>query len=179
MRPLTFVLLTLILLVAPPFTTLTGGSTASAAQPACPATTPSENEALAHRWFDEAWNRGNVNALDDLLSPDHIHHWAYGADTTGATAVKDRIQAWRTTLPDFHATVEQLIATADTVVARWTATGTHLGPFQELAPTGRAAEWTGINIFRIACGRIVEIWSEMDTLGFLQQLGALSGQGMP
>ena len=179
MRPPTFVLLTLMLLAASPFTTLTGVPTASAAQPACPATTPSENGALVHRWFDEAWNLGNVDALDELLSADHTHHWAYGADTAGAAAVKDRIQAWRTTLPDFHAAVEQMIATEDTVVARWTATGTQLGPFQELAPTGRAAEWTGINIFRIACGRIVEIWSEMDTLSFLQQLGALPGQGMP
>jgi len=52
----------------------------------------------------------------------------------------------------------------------YTATGTQLGPLQDLPPLGRTATWTGINIFRIECGRIVEVWSEVDALSRNQQL---------
>jgi predicted ester cyclase len=63
-----------------------------------------------------------------------------------------------------------LIAQDDLVVERYTATGTQDGPFQGLPPSGRTATWTGTNIFRVECGRIVEIWSEVDALSRIQQL---------
>jgi predicted ester cyclase len=56
------------------------------------------------------------------------------------------------------------------VVERYTATGTQDGPLGDLPPSGRAAAWTGINIYRIACGKIVEIWSEVDALSRMEQL---------
>jgi predicted ester cyclase len=42
-----------------------------------------------------------------------------------------------------------------------------------LAPTGRSVVFTGINVYRLACGLIVEGWSEPDSLGLLRQLGAI------
>jgi len=72
--------------------------------------------------------------------------------------------------PDLRVTVEDVIVDGDLIAARRTATGTNDGPSQDRAPTGRAVAWPGINIFRVACGRIVEVWSEMDTLGLRAQL---------
>jgi len=62
------------------------------------------------------------------------------------------------------------IAKDDFVVERYTASGTHQGPLGDLQATNRTATWTGINIFRSACGRIVEVWSEVDAEGRKRQL---------
>jgi steroid delta-isomerase-like uncharacterized protein len=75
--------------------------------------------------------------------------------------------------PDIERSIEDLVAEGDKVVARWTARGTHTGDFQGLPPSGKVATSSGITIFRIADGRIVEEWSESDMLGLLQQLGAI------
>ena len=72
--------------------------------------------------------------------------------------------------PDLLITFDQFIAKDDFVVERYTASGTHLGPLGDLQPTNRTATWTGINIFRIGCGRIVEVWSEVDAEGRTRQL---------
>jgi len=59
------------------------------------------------------------------------------------------------------------------VVARWTASGTHVGPWERIEPTGASVSWTGNTIFRIACGQIVEERTESDALAFFQQLGVV------
>lgn len=147
------------------------GASPAATPTECAETGPTENEVLARRWWGEAWNRGNVDVLDEILAEGHVHHWAVGPDTAGVDAIADRILGWRQTIPDLRIQAEELAAADDLVAARWTATGTLQGPFMNVAPANQAVEWTGINIFRIECGQIVEIWSEMDTLGFYAQLG--------
>jgi predicted ester cyclase len=68
-------------------------------------------------------------------------------------------------------TFDQVIVEGDKVVIRWTITATQDGQFFELAPSGNAATWTGINIYRIDCGQVVESWSETDAIGLRRQLG--------
>ena len=82
--------------------------------------------------------------------------------------------ALRAGFPDVRHTIEDVVASGDFVVIRFQAEGTHDGEFQGLAPTGRHARWSGINMFRIECGRIAEEWSEVDGLGRLRQLGAVA-----
>jgi steroid delta-isomerase-like uncharacterized protein len=77
--------------------------------------------------------------------------------------------------PDLNRPVDDLIAEGDKVVARWRAEGTHTGSFQGVPPTGRRASITGITIFRLRDGKIVEEWGESDMLGLLQQVGAQPG----
>ena len=72
--------------------------------------------------------------------------------------------------PDFRYTFDQFIIRDDYVVERCTASGTQRGPLGDLPPSGRTATWTGINIFRIKCGRIAEVWSEVDAVSRRQQL---------
>ena len=76
--------------------------------------------------------------------------------------------------PDVKFTVEDQIAEADKVVTRVSFTATHKGEFRGIAPTGRKVEVTGVVIFKIVNGKIVETWAEMDTLGWMQQLGVTS-----
>jgi predicted ester cyclase len=75
-------------------------------------------------------------------------------------------------LPDLEFTVDLVVAEDDLAATYWTATGTHRGDWLGIAPTDREVTWQGINIFRFACGLIVESWGEADHLGLRQQLGA-------
>ena len=137
----------------------------------CPATSEDANEALARRWHEDVLNGDDLAALDGLLAPDVVHHAATFPDAAGAEAVGRVLGALLEGCPDVRFRVEQAITEGDLVVLRWTATGTHRGAFQGLEPTGREATWTGITIFRVECGRIAEVWSEVDGLGRLRQLG--------
>jgi predicted ester cyclase len=140
------------------------GSTVGRAQEAtpeanCAVTTLEENEALATSYWEEVW-WGDQGKIAEIVAPDEVHHWGIGDDTTG------------TAFPDLKFTVDLVAAEGDLAATHWTATGTHRGEWQGIAPTNREVTWQGINIFRIECGQIVESWSEADHLGLLSQLGA-------
>lgn len=83
----------------------------------------------------------------------------------------------RSALPDFHTTVEDIIAEGDKVVQRFTARDTHKGEFMGIPPTGKQVTMTGIAIDRIAGSKIVENWANMDMLGMMVQLGVVSPPG--
>ncbi|HWU37535.1 MAG TPA: ester cyclase, partial [Candidatus Acidoferrum sp.] len=85
--------------------------------------------------------------------------------------------AVRAAFPDFHNTIEELIAEGDKVVARLTYRGTHRGHLFGIVPTGRQVVYSGIAIFRIAGGKIVDGWVIGDTLALMQQLGAVPVMG--
>jgi predicted ester cyclase len=157
-------------------------STASQATPvACPATTEDENVALARRFHEEAINQRNVAALQDILHPQLVHHAAGGfPDVTSADDVTTMMAAFPEAFSDLHYEFDLFIVQDDFVVERYTASGTQDGPLQDLPPSDRKATWTGINIFRIECGQIVEIWSEVDALSRTQQLtGATTATPAP
>ena len=71
-------------------------------------------------------------------------------------------------------TVDDQIAEGDKVATRYTITGTHLGDYKGITPTGKKITSTGITIHRIASGKILEGWANWDALGLLQQLGVTS-----
>jgi steroid delta-isomerase-like uncharacterized protein len=158
-------------------TTTSAGPGAAAGATACPATTETENIAIAWVWHEEAINRRNPAALHDILSPEVVHHAAGGyPDTMTSDDVVAMMSDFPAAFSDLHYDFDLLFAEDDLVVERYTASGTHDGLLQDLPATGRKAIWTGINIFRIECGRIVEIWSEVDALSRRQQLtGAAAG----
>lgn len=141
----------------------------------CPTATEAENAAVARRLFDEALNAGDLDVIDEIVAADASFHWATFPTAQGAAEDKRLLGAVLAGFPDVRFTMDQVIAGGDLVVVRWTATGTHLGEFQGIAPTGREITWTGIDIYRIACGRIVEGWAEVDGLGRMAQLTGATG----
>ena len=141
--------------------------------------TAEENKQLARRAFEEIWNQGNVNAIDDLYAADQVSY-GLGIDVpAGTEGIKQFVSIYRTAYPDTHFTIEDQIAEGDKVVTRWSAIGTHRGELMGIAPTGKRVTVTGITINRIAGGKIVETWNNFDALGQLQQLGVIPvpGQG--
>ncbi|HEU0115028.1 MAG TPA: ester cyclase [Thermomicrobiales bacterium] len=163
------------LLPMPPATPTAATPTAPmAATPAACATTSANQAATAVQlMWDDVWSAGNLDALDDIVAPDVIHHWAIGPDTIGRQGMRDRIAALRAAFPDLKITYGPLIQDGDYVAATWEIAGTHQGAYLGIAPTGKAIDATGINVFRLECGRIAEVWSEMDAMTLLQQIGAL------
>jgi len=105
------------------------------------------NKALARRFMEEVFNRGNLAVVEELWKPNQIE--------SGTRAV----QSVRTAFPDYHRTIEAQVAEGDLVVTRWTMRGTHRGPYRSgalgrtIAPTGRRVEVPGISIHRLAGAR--------------------------
>jgi predicted ester cyclase len=151
--------------------TASGAGMSAGAGASCPTTTEAENIAIARVWHEEVINRRNPEALQDILNPEVVHHAAGGyPDTMTADEVAAMMSDFPRAFSDLHYDFDLFVVENDLVVERYTASGTHDGPLQDLAATGRQATWTGINIFRIECGRIVEVWSEVDALSRNRQL---------
>lgn len=149
----------------------TGSDDVSASPVSCPALTDAEGQDIVHRWFDEVWSEGNVDGLDEMLTDNHVHHWAIGPDSMGIDQARQRITALGETFIDLEMTIDGTLIDGDFVAAWWTATGTAGATLQGMPTNGEPFVLSGINIFHIECGRIAESWSEADYLGLFRQLG--------
>ena len=132
-----------------------------------------ENKAIVRRWYEEFGNRANLDVLDELYAPDWVGHFPQSGELRGAAGHKPLGRLFAAAFPDGRYAVEDVLAEGDRVASRYTFRGTHQGAFGAVAATGRAVVATGINVHRLAGGRIVEQWAQFDTLGLLRQLGAL------
>ena len=136
-----------------------------------------DNKALIRCYLEEAWNRGNVGILDELMAPSYARYMSGQAAPLDREGQKQRIAGFHQALPDLHLSIEDLIAEGDRVVFRITVHGTQQGTLMGIAPTGKQVSVSAIDIARIVEGKIVEHWGQMDTFGLLQQLGALPPRG--
>jgi predicted ester cyclase len=130
------------------------------------------NKAVMRRLIEEVINQKNLSLVDELVAPDYVGHYSNAPEARGAEVVKQRLVIVHTAFPDWHTTIEDMIAEGDKVVTRWRASGTHRGVFLGIAPTGKRITTTGIYIDRIVNGKDAEHWSDWNALGVVQQLGA-------
>ena len=124
-----------------------------------------------YRLFEEAFNQGNLDVVDELLTPDHLAHNTFGGYPNGPQGLKCLIAMFRTAFPDLHCTLEDEIRQGDKLAAHWTMHGTQKGLFMGNSPTGKLVEVQGIIFARTIDGRVVEDWTLLDLMGILQQLG--------
>jgi predicted ester cyclase len=129
---------------------------------------------VVRRFVEEYQNAADERAFEELLHPDVVDHSRPPGIEPGALGVRQQFDGFRAAFADFRATILDQLAQDDKVVTRKVFTGTHLGSFQGIEPTGREVEIHVIDIVRVADGRIVEHWNCVDRLGLLSQLGALS-----
>jgi steroid delta-isomerase-like uncharacterized protein len=135
------------------------------------------NKALMRRWIEEGHNNRNLSVADELYDPAFVWHLAPVGEIRGTEALKQLIKSLHTAFPDWHITVEELVAESDKVTTHWRATGTHQGEFMGVAPTGKQVTTSGIIIGRIAGGKFVEAWEVWDAHGFFEQVGAVPPLG--
>jgi steroid delta-isomerase-like uncharacterized protein len=135
--------------------------------------TPEEMRAKVLRACDEAYNKGNFDALDEINAADVVWHNPPGPDIEGLEAYKQMMKGLRNALSGFQFTIDQHIAEGDTGAIRWTIRGTHTGQLLNLPvpPTGKQVTMNGVLMTRLVNDKAVEHWNYSDMLGFMQQLG--------
>lgn len=134
-----------------------------------------ENKQIVARFIEEFKNKANHDIVDELLTTDFVHHLKDPRLPPGRPAMKLLGQSIVGGFPDVIVTVEDLLADGNRVIERTSATATHTGDFNGIPATGNRVTWTEIHIYRLENRKIAEMWSEIDLLGLLTQLGALPG----
>ncbi len=134
-----------------------------------------DNEALTRRWFEEVWNQGRAEAIDEMFAADGLAHGLSddAKPLRGPAAFKEFHAKFREAFPDIVVTVEDTIAEGDKIAARCTVGGKHTGDTLGFAATQAPMEITGISIVRIKDGKIVEGWNNFDFMTMYKQLGAI------
>jgi steroid delta-isomerase-like uncharacterized protein len=136
-----------------------------------------ENKTIAQRFNEDVWGRGDEAALEELLDPDFVDHGALPGQSPDREGHRQTLVVFRNAFPDLQVTTEDIVAEGEKVVSRWTARGTHQGELMGIAPTGKEVTITGIDVLRIAEGKVVERWAEYNDLEMMQQLGVVPEPG--
>jgi steroid delta-isomerase-like uncharacterized protein len=132
-----------------------------------------ENKSIVRRFVDEVQSKGDIDAIDELCSPEFVNHSAPPGVPSNCEGVKQVTAMFRQAFPDSYFTVEDMVAEGDKVATRKTFHGTHQGEFMGIPPTGQQVSTGLIDVVRIVDGKVVEHWSMGDNLGMMQQLGVI------
>jgi len=127
-----------------------------------------ENKAIVRR-FIEAYNERNLDSFDEFIAPDYVDH----TNKVDREGLKKLFDMGFKAFPDWHETIEDIIAEGDKVWVRLSYTGTHKGEFMGLAPTGKKISSKAVDIYRIVNGKLAEYWNVTNDLNIQKQIGAV------
>lgn len=136
--------------------------------------TAQANKALVRRWFEEVWNKGRAEAIDEMFAADGIAHGlSDDAENPlqGPADFKPFHETFRGAFPDIEVIVEDLIAEDDKVAARCSVRGKHTGDHLGVAASNAPVDFTGVSIVRIKDGKIIEAWNNFDFMRMNRQIG--------
>jgi predicted SnoaL-like aldol condensation-catalyzing enzyme len=120
-----------------------------------------KNKALVRWWYEEVWGKGNLAAVDEFMAPNYVEHPSLPGLPPGPEGLKQTLAAYRTASPDLQNTLDDIFVEGDRVALRWSASGTHLGDWLGIPPTGNHFTMSGISVLRIAEGKAVEGWNSV------------------
>lgn len=127
---------------------------------------------LIKRLFDEVYTKGNLNLIDELIASDvRRHDPARTQHETGIQSFKEMERIYKQAFPNKKLKIDDIMAVDDKVVVHWTLTGTHKGDLEGIPATNRDFKVTGITMYRLANGKVTELWQSWDRLGLLEQIG--------
>jgi C-1 hydroxylase len=136
-----------------------------------------ENKAIIRRLF-EAENKRNLSMLDELIALDFVDERNTPFELRGPEGYKQFVNVLFKGFPDWHETIEDIIAEGDKVCVHMNVTATHTGEYDffgvKLAPTGKKITYAAVNFWRVVDGKVVERKSVRDLLVFLTQLGLIA-----
>lgn len=131
--------------------------------------------ALVRRVFREVWERGDIAAARECFTADYVNHDPMLPEVPpGYEGVMENVATYRRAFPDRRFSLHEIVTAGDRVVVRFSVTGTHTGRLGDIPPTSRTVTVGGIWLFRLEDGKIGESWGYWDTLGLLQQVGAVT-----
>jgi steroid delta-isomerase-like uncharacterized protein len=132
-----------------------------------------ENKAIIRRMTEEFYNQGNIESAEHFFADSYVHHDPASPHVRDRDGLKQMLRAFLVGCPDLHITIDQLLAEGDMVTKRWTFHATQSGDLSGLPPTGKRITMSGLELFRLEGGKIVECWVGYDNLSLLQQLGVI------
>ena len=132
-----------------------------------------ENKAIVRRATEEFYNQGNIESADQFFADTYVRHDPASPHVRTRDDLVETVRAFRAGCPDLHITIDDLVAEGDTVAKRWTLSATHTGNLSGLPPTGNRIRVSGLELFRLTNGKIVECWLGYDNLSMMQQLGVI------
>lgn len=124
---------------------------------------------IAEEYANTIWNAKDLSAIDRLMHRDVVVHSLLG-DFRGVQAIKEIVQAWLKGFPDLIVSNNLAISENDLVSIQWNAKGTHKGEFKGKKPTGKSVSYSGVTLYRIKNGQIVEYWAYLDMQHLLNQI---------
>ena len=130
------------------------------------------NKDIVRRVTEEPWS-GDYSSIDELVAPGFIGRDPAQPDINGPQGMKEFYDEFRAGFPDARVTIGKLLEDGEYIVSQWTGTGTHQGEVFGIGASGKQVTVSGITISRIADGKLAEEWTNWDTLGMLQQIGAV------
>lgn len=130
------------------------------------------NKEVVRRAIEEPWR--DIDVLDEVVSDEYVgFDPANPEPIRGAQGAKENVSVYRSAFDGAQITIQEQIAEGDLVASRWESHGTHTGELMGIVPTGREVVASGITFSRVRDGKIVEQYTNWDTLGMLQQLGVV------
>jgi steroid delta-isomerase-like uncharacterized protein len=136
-----------------------------------------KNKLLVREFLGEVWGKGNIAAVDEFMAADYVEHPFPSNLPAGTEGLKQLIAAYLTAFPDLKLMLDDILAEGEMVAFRWNVSGTHLGDWLGIPPTGNHIMATGINLFRIAGGKVVEGWISIDLSPAEEELQWLTQSG--
>jgi len=138
-----------------------------------------EIKAFTRRLFEIELNKGKaaaMTAIDEDFASNVVIHTATGRDMS-LKDFKQYLSSLYDAFPDIHFTIDDMVVEGDKIAVRHTRTGSHKGEFMGIPPTNKKVTFWTIEIVRIIGSKLIEAWSRFDTLGLMQQLGAIPNSG--
>jgi len=130
-----------------------------------------QRKAAIKRVVEEAWNKGNLDVIDEFYAPNFALR-RFGLGDFDLEGIKDAIRQSRKAFPDYQMTIEDIIVEGDKAAMRYSWRGTHTGESTLMGPpTGKKVEVVGIGITHWVGGKLVDEWNYQDNMGMFQQLG--------
>jgi predicted ester cyclase len=134
-----------------------------------------ENKRTARRVLEELFEKGNLDAAEEMIHPDFVNHEATPDNPQGTEGLKETVSWLRGLWGPMRAEIEDEICEGDKVVARVMMHGRHVGEFLGRPPSGKEFAAEHIHVWRFEDGKVIEHWSVRDDLGQAIQLGLIGG----
>jgi predicted ester cyclase len=131
-----------------------------------------ENIEIVRRFYDEVFDRHNLELADTFVAPQFKNHTAPPGLQDGPEGIKALVRMLFAAFPDDRHDIEDIFAAGDRVAVRQLHHGTHEGAFLGLQPSGKHVSQAEIHIIRLEEGLLVEHWGCRDDMSFLRQMGA-------
>jgi steroid delta-isomerase-like uncharacterized protein len=131
-----------------------------------------KNKQLVHQYFEVSNTHDTERMGQFVSSTNHSFHFL-GMQPTDWNGHKQLFTAFTSAFPDLSSNIVAMVAEGDKVAVRFNVTGTHKGEFQGIPPTGKKVSFSGMDFLTIIDGKVVEEWESIDTMGLMQQIGAI------